>query len=318
MSTAKNIPRSALIFDAPVTLAALDAARVRRFDGIAYSGQAITGHWYWDRVIFDLSTTTAPDRLPMLVGHDRSRIAGFSESVEIGPDIKIRGRLSSATEHGREVAKLADEGFPWQMSVHIKPGIVEELPAGESVVVNGHTFAGPGSIFRHSRLSEVSFTPTGADPNTAATVMADGDGDSVTFQSATKDTDMPDPNQPAAPATPPAPAAPENDFADRLNREKARADALEAKLNAVQAELMANRTARRAEQVKGLFADLGRTFTDESAKPYMELPEATFDAVAADMRRMRPSPPEGLFADQATGGADTDQATIDAMANLTC
>ncbi len=202
MSNSKKIPRTALIFDAPVTMTDADENRVRRFEGVAYSGKPITGHWFWDNVIFDLSATSAPERLPMLVGHDRSRIAGFSEAVAIGTDgIKINGRLASTTEAGQQVANLSDEGFPWQMSVDIHPGVIEEVQAGQSVAVNGHTFAGPGHIFRNSRIKEISFTPTGADPHTSANVMADG-GDSVTVQTAKKDHPMSGTNQQGS-TTPP-------------------------------------------------------------------------------------------------------------------
>jgi hypothetical protein len=61
--------------------AAAEGAK-RKFAGVAYSGDVIEGHWYWDRVVFDLSTTKAPQKLPMLMGHDRDKIVGFSEKVD--------------------------------------------------------------------------------------------------------------------------------------------------------------------------------------------------------------------------------------------
>ena len=31
-----------------------DGKNKRTFSGVAYSGEVITEHWYWDRVVFDL------------------------------------------------------------------------------------------------------------------------------------------------------------------------------------------------------------------------------------------------------------------------
>src|SRR5881394_76709 len=58
----------------------------RKFEGVAYSGEAIEGHWYWGNVVFDLATTKSPKKLPMLMSHDRDKIAGFADQVTIGSD----------------------------------------------------------------------------------------------------------------------------------------------------------------------------------------------------------------------------------------
>ena len=70
-----------------------------------------------------------------------------------------------------EVAKLSDEGFPWQMSVHIDPERVEKLSKNKTTFVNGQKVTGPANIFRNSKIREVSFTPTGMDDRTHAYVM---------------------------------------------------------------------------------------------------------------------------------------------------
>ena len=35
---------------------AQEGNKKRTFSGIAYSGEAITDHWYWDKVVFDLDS----------------------------------------------------------------------------------------------------------------------------------------------------------------------------------------------------------------------------------------------------------------------
>ena len=157
-----SVPSSALRFAAPVALkqGEQDAAS-RRFEGVAYSGKEITGHPFWGKVIFDLSTTVANTSLPILLGHDREKIVGFTDQVEIAESIRISGKVTNTTPYGVEVAKLSDEGFPWQMSVHIDPERVEKLSKNKTTFVNGQKVTGPANIFRNSKIREVSFTPTG-------------------------------------------------------------------------------------------------------------------------------------------------------------
>ena len=95
--------------------------------------------------------------------------------LTIGADgLTISGTLLD-NEHGKQVAAEADQGFPWQMSAHIDPARVESLPAGKTASVNGQTVTGPILILRDSDVREVSFTPTGVDKSTHATVLGDDD-----------------------------------------------------------------------------------------------------------------------------------------------
>lgn len=184
MDTTKSTPVEAFRFlaraDEAPTIAGTGDAEKRKFEGVAYSGDVIEGHWHWGRVVFDLLTLKAPQRLPILLGHDREKIVGFSEELTIGSFVKVRGVLSSATKEGRHVAATSDEGFPWQMSVHIEPARVEEVGAGEEVTVNGRDFTGPINVFRNSAIREISFTPTGWDSNTTAIALAAARGDEAT------------------------------------------------------------------------------------------------------------------------------------------
>jgi hypothetical protein len=149
----------------------------RKFAGVAYSGEVISGHWYWGNVIFDVSSLELPtNKLAMLVDHDSGKRAGFADSFSLdGYKLKVSGSLLS-NDAGSSVAKESDEGFPWQMSVHINPGSIEEVQAGQPVIVNGQALTGPLTVFRNSTLSEVSFTAVGWDENTSAAAMSRGSG----------------------------------------------------------------------------------------------------------------------------------------------
>jgi hypothetical protein len=290
--------------DQPATIAASETGKARRFAGVAYSGDVIEGHWYWDRVVFDLSSTKAPQKLPMLMGHDRDKVAGFTDSVAISSQIDVAGVLSSITPDGKLVAETSDEGFPWQQSVHIEPRRVDQIKAGEKVTVNGRQFEGPINVFRDNVIREISFTPTGWDSQTSAVAMSHG-------------------NQPEGAQT----MTPEQikqlqDNATKFEAEaatakaalaKAEADkaAAEEKVKEFERKELAATQAKREEAVKKLFADTGGKYTPENAKPYLELDDSAFEVISAQLRESAKQTNPALFEEQATrgnGGGDAGDA----------
>jgi hypothetical protein len=154
----------------PEIEAAASGAAPRRFTGVAYGGGVITDHFMFDKVIFDLSTVSAPDKMPVLLDHDSEMIVGFTVSVKVGGRIDVEGTILDDGP-GRKVAALADQGFPWQMSVRIMPGTVVVLDEGMRMKVNGKDVAGPAAVFKDSLIREVSFCALGADRETEANVF---------------------------------------------------------------------------------------------------------------------------------------------------
>jgi hypothetical protein len=272
----------------------------------------IEGHWYWDRVVFDLSTTKTPQKLPMLMGHDREKIAGFSDSVDIGADIKIAGALSSKTDFGKEVAGLSDEGFPWQMSVHIEPRSIEEVAAGQTVTVNGRQFTGPINVFRNNVIREVSFTPTGWDAQTSATAMSRGGN-----QSTDQGVDM-TPEEIAALKAKPRwpPSSKPTPKAGSRREGRGREGRLRRQGEGVRAKAKAEAKAKREADVKALFAACGIKHTPELAKPYEAMDADTFAAISTQMReaaKVRAGDNPALFSEQARGGT-ADLTSAEAIA----
>ena len=149
-----------------------DSKAPRTFSGVAHSGKPFV--YKGQRAIVDLSTLSHKDAVPALLLHDRAARVGVGR-LAVGADgLTISGTLLD-NEHGKQVAAEADQGFPWQMSAHIDPARVESLPAGKTASVNGQTVTGPILILRDSDVREVSFTPTGVDKSTHATVLGDDD-----------------------------------------------------------------------------------------------------------------------------------------------
>lgn len=151
------------------TVKGANSAGVRAFEGVAYGGGIVTDHPLYDRVAFDLATTTLQTPAPALYMH-RDPV-GTVDAAKIGGRIEIEGRLfADADAQAAKVAAMADAGMPWQMSVGIWPGRVEEIGEGKTVILNGQTMTGPLTIYRDSRVREVSFCPLGADSTTVAKV----------------------------------------------------------------------------------------------------------------------------------------------------
>lgn len=291
METNREIPVEALRFAAPAHFSVdemPDGKKRRKAAGVAYSGDLLSGHWYWGNVIFDLAGIERPTgRLPMLVDHDRGRRVGHT-SLDIGADaLRLADAVLLDTDRARELAEEADQGFPWQMSVHIEPTRIEELQSGAQATVNGRAITGPATIFRASRIREVSFTPTGVDPNTSASVFSQPAGVHMSH------------------ATTGAASASEGVAAltEQLAAATRRAEEAEQKLAAVQ-------LSARTEAVKSLFSALGQTYSEEAAKPFLSMDEAAFSAAAALSKAAKPAaptPPPHLFQQQAVGNPDASQ-----------
>jgi len=294
-------PESAYRFDAcrpEITSFAMDGEnndgkknRKRKFRGTAYSGQPLR-HPYWGVVAFDLSTTEANDPTPVLVDHDRAKRAGFA-TLSIGSSIQIEDGTLLDNEQGQAIAAESDAGFPWQMSVHIEPGSIEHIESGVTAEVNGHTVQGPAYIFRNNLIREVSFTPTGVDHNTSAAAMSAG----ATAAGNPESTHPEDSNMELEELKQQI-----NDLKASLEQAQNEAKAAAERAEKAEQELATMRRKARLSAVKDLFSALGREFSEEAAKPYMEMSDEMFAAVARDMKAAKPRVPENLFHAEATDG----------------
>ena len=161
-------------FEAP---AADAAAGVRKFSGTAYGGGVVTDHPFFNRVAFDLSTTKVVTPAPALYSH-RPEPVGVIRAAAVDSKIAISGELfSDIDDQAKSIATKADRGMPWQLSVGIYPGHVDEYGQGAKVQLNGQTLDGPLTVFRDNRIREVSFCPLGADHTTEAHVFSIIGGD---------------------------------------------------------------------------------------------------------------------------------------------
>jgi hypothetical protein len=282
----KSVP-SPVFLEAPApSFAMADQATLRRsFEGIAYSGDAVSDGW--TPIVIDLASVRLPDRCPVLLQHERDRRVGVCSLAVRDGALYASGNLLS-NDHAARLAADADEGFPWQLSVHAQPSSVEEVQPGATISVNGRTFSGPLSILRNTQIRELSFTPTGVDAATSARVWsAPNPNDEANS--------MPDTDTPAAP-----------DQASAIADLEAKLLAATARAEAAETALAAHLRTARLSAVQSTFAQLGRAVTDADAEIYLGLDEATWTRVQGDLLASKPQPAAHLFSEQATGEpADT-------------
>ena len=252
-----------------------DGKKKRTFTGVAYSGEVITDHWYWDRIIFDLDSMKIKGRIPALLDHSPRQRAGVinEHSINHQQGLVVSGDLMS-NEFGTEVAQDSDDGFPWQMSVRIEPSSVEEIQADASVTVNGKVHQGPITVFRGGRIREVSFCALGADDNTNAVAASHNP-----TQSSKEDTDV------------------------DLEQAKAKIQEQEKTISGLQDQLNKFAADKRNSAIDALAKDLGKEFTAEEKTKFAAMPDDAFDLMAETLKQFaapsQPQPPAGQQQQQA-------------------
>lgn len=271
-----------------------EGKKKRTFSGVAYSGEVITDHWYWDRIIFDLDSMQIKGRIPALLDHSTRQRAGAinSHSIDHQNGLTVSGDLMS-NEFGTQVAQDSDDGFPWQMSVRIEPSSVEEIAADKTVFVNGKTHQGPITVFRGGRIREVSFCALGADDNTNAV---------------------------AASHSPKNFNQPEDTDVTELEKAQAKITELEGQVNTLTEQNKQFAAAKREAEITALGKDLGKEFSAEDITEMKNLDDSAFAFSAKHLRQFaagNQQPPAGqqqqpapsanpafahLFSHQANGG----------------
>jgi hypothetical protein len=170
--------RNSLSLTAPFTLrnrdGAADDSAAKEFMITAYTGQVID-LGFFGKFVFDVKGMKAKEKFPVLREHMRDRVVGIGNRTwKDEKNFYMGGQFAENTADGKEVRDLAEQGFPWQASVGIRPEKVRTLKdEKESVKVNGMEITGPAEIWMESRIGEVSFVALGADDQTAAIVLSD-------------------------------------------------------------------------------------------------------------------------------------------------
>ncbi len=156
-------------------LAAADSDKPRRFDINAYDGGPLPVSGFEHPVIVDLSSLQYPQSIPLLIDHTASVEAtlGSTDLIENdGQELRMSGLVTATSDMASQVVEQHDKGQQWQASIGVRVGDVDEIQAGEIVVVNKQQFRGPVLVARNSQMYETSVLPAGADWTTKVNLAA--------------------------------------------------------------------------------------------------------------------------------------------------
>ncbi len=273
----------------------------RKFKGTAYAGGRVDGHWYWGRsgVVFDLDGIEIDKPAALLEEHFSSSRIGVVQTVETNGKIDVSGDFLTNAK-AQEIVQDSDDGFPFQMSMMIDPGSIEEVSQGKTVTVNGQVFEGPITIFRQNRIREFTICSTGADRNTSIKAFSGKANPNPTKE----DTDV-----------------------TELEQTQAKLKQAETERDATQTELKKFKADKREEDIKSLETAMNKQFSAEEKKSYTEMDDAAFTFMSQQLKQFsagnqsppaaqQPQPAPGvnpafahLFTHQANGGHGDQQTS---------
>ena len=151
------------------------AGKQKRFSILAYSGGLLPVDGFDRPVIVDLSGLEVPGSIPILIDHEKSVDAtlGITDSIENdGQKLTLTGVITGSSVRAMQVLTASRAGHQWQASIGARVLDQQEIPAGETVEVNGQVFTGPVIVARRSVLRETSVLPMGADATTQVNLAA--------------------------------------------------------------------------------------------------------------------------------------------------
>lgn len=231
----------------------------RKFKGTAYAGGRVDGHWYWGRsgVVFDLDGIEIDKPAALLEEHFSSSRIGVVQTVDTNGKIDVAGDFLTNAK-AQEIVQDSDDGFPFQMSMMIDPGSIEEVLQGKTVTVNGQVFEGPITIFRQNRIREFTICSTGADRNTSIKAFSGKANPNPTKE----DTDV---------------TELEKVQQAKEQAERERDDAL--------AELKQFKAQKRADEIAALETELKTQFSAEDKTAYTNMDDSVFSFTAKQLRQ---------------------------------
>lgn len=147
---------------------------LKRIDGIAYSGGAVSQAWSPDPVFIDLASFHFRPQIPIMVDHETdsvdARVGECRANID-GGQVHISGVIDTAIPRGKY---LADRGrrIAWQLSVGASGGDAKRYPKDWTGQINGRQVHGPAVVCTDFTLHEVSIVSIGADPNTTLEISA--------------------------------------------------------------------------------------------------------------------------------------------------
>lgn len=150
-------------------------------------------HWWFGPIVHDFAGMKAKPKLSLDYSHDYDQLVGFTSKLSTDADgLKAEGQIISlaAGDGAEKLIAASDAGIPLEASIDWSRGpvVLEDVPAGATVQVNGQSMPGPVLVVRQWELIAIAVCPHGADGGTSATI-GKASGESASEESATEDTE---------------------------------------------------------------------------------------------------------------------------------
>lgn len=250
-----------------------------QFTGIAYSGDKVFGN-----VVIDLATTIIEQSLPLLFQHDHNSIIGTINSIQnTGESIINSGVLFSDIDNlASSIAIKSKRGINYQQSIGLFD-FEEEIIKTGSINLNHRKFNTPLTILKNGIVREVSIVALGADRKTSATFFSEKFNEGFTMSELITNTD-----NSVIELT-----AEVKNLQSRIIELTTRAELAENKL-----------TEFRKDEIIKIFKEFGKEI---NPTVYLKLSESDFNQIMLDIKSLKPSLPNTLFKEQATGEVVNDK-----------
>ena len=160
---------------AQLNLQAASGGKQRKFSITGYSGGELVVSGFNLPVVIDLDGLVIPANVPILLDHTADVESTLGQANDIrnnGRSLVLTGAITGQSDRVRRVVAQADAGHDFQASVGCSVEQQEQVPAGQTVSVNGQRFTGPIIVARRSVLRETSVLPVGADASTSVNLAA--------------------------------------------------------------------------------------------------------------------------------------------------
>lgn len=170
----KNIPLAALPFAAGVEIGG--GAKTVPVELKARSTQPVD-HWFFGRIVHDMAgMSLSKPRLAIDYCHNADEVIGFASKFETKDGLVASGALTPFSDNDRatEVIYKSRQGVPYEASIFsdAEDFVLEYVPEGMAVPVNGFSFEGPGVVARKWTLRGLAVCPYGHDKNMAVEFSA--------------------------------------------------------------------------------------------------------------------------------------------------
>lgn len=166
-------PAAAFRFALPVQFADAAGGQVENEHRVTVQARTpgVVNHWYWGRMVHDMSGCRHKDKLPMDYRHDIDGIIGYFDAITAdNSGLSASGLIQSldANDRANEIIRRGRKGQPYEASIYWDENnhVLEWLDEGWVAEVNGQQVEGPLVIAREWTLRGIAITPYGVDPTT--------------------------------------------------------------------------------------------------------------------------------------------------------